>query len=118
MTFLQLLPVGLSLLLLGAHAMRMGVHALSALPIALLLAILVWPRPWTARLAQVVLFLGAVEWVRATAAYIDVRRTLGAPWGRLAIILGAVALFTLLSALAFETSTLRRRYRLSRPSRC
>jgi hypothetical protein len=36
------------------------------------------------------------------------------PWGRLAVILGAVALLTLASATVFYTERLRRRYGLTR----
>ena len=111
MSFLQLLPVGISLLLLGAHAMRVGVPALAALPISLLLLVLVWPRPWTARLTQLTLVLGALEWARVTLSYVDARRSQDVSWTRLAIILGSVALFTLLSALVFESALLRRRFR-------
>lgn len=110
MAFFQLLPVILSLLILGAHTMRLGVPVLMVVPLALVV-LLVWPRKWVARLTQLILVLGALEWIRATLAYVSVRQDLGLPWGRLAIILGSVALFTLLSSLVFETRTLRRRYR-------
>ena len=111
MSYLQLLPVALSLLLLAAHSMRLGAPALMILPIGLLLLLLVWRRPWVARLTQFVLALGALEWFRATFVYVAQRREFGEPWGRLAIILGAVATFTLLSALLFESRALRQRYR-------
>lgn len=112
MSFLLLLPALVSLLLLGAHTMRLGMPVLMALPIGVLL-LLCWPRKWVARLAQAILVLGALEWVRATLVYVSARLDLGMPWGRLAIILGSVALFTLLSSLVFRTRTLRRRYRLT-----
>ena len=111
MSFLQLLPAILSLLLLAAHSMRLGMPILMAVPLAVLL-LLVWPRKWVARLTQLVLVLGALEWLRATFVYVAARQDLGMPWVRLAIILGSVALVTLLSALVFQSRTLRRRYRL------
>ena len=90
--------------------MRLGTPILLILPIATLL-MLVIPRRWIARWTQAVLILAACEWVRATLVYVSARQDLGMPWGRLAIILGSVALFTLLSALVFQTKTLRRRHR-------
>jgi hypothetical protein len=110
MSFLLLLPAIVSLLLLGAHTMRLEMPVLMAIPVAVLL-LLCWPHRWVARLAQGTLVLGALEWVRATLVYVSARQDLGMPWKRLAIILGSVALFTLLSSLVFRTRTLRCRYR-------
>jgi len=112
MSFIALLPAILSLLLLAAHCMRLGMAALMALPLAMIL-LLAWPRPWVARSSQGVLVLGALEWIRAAIVYVSARQDLDMPWGRLAVILGAVSLFTLLSALLFQTRSLRRRYRLT-----
>lgn len=70
------------------------------------------PQKWIARWTQILLVLGACEWLRASWTYVSVRQEFDQPWTRLAIILGGVALFTLLSALSFQSSTLRRRYRL------
>jgi len=111
MSFLLLLPAILSLLLLAAHSMRLGMPILLAVPLGTLL-LLAWPRKWVARLAQMVLVLGALEWLRATFAYVSARQDLGMPWGRLAIILGSVALVTLVSSLVFQSKVLGRRYRL------
>ena len=111
MSFLLLLPAVLSLLVLAAHTMRLGAPLLMAIPLAVLVA-LAWPRRWVARMAQGVLVLGALEWIRVILAYVSVRQAHGMPWVRLAIILGSVAAVTFLSALLFQTARLRRRYRL------
>ena len=112
MTFVKLLPVILSALLLGAHFSRAGLAPL-ALILVLLPAVLFVKRPWAARLTQGVLVLGAAEWVRTLVVLVGVRRELGQSWTRLAVILGVVALFTLGSALLFSlSSALRTRYRL------
>ena len=91
--------------------MRVGAPYLMVVPLAVLV-LLFWPKRWIARLAQVTLVVGALEWLRAMAGYVSVRMELGMPWTRLAIILGGVALFTLLSALVFQIPRLRRRYQL------
>lgn len=111
MSFVLLLPVILSLLVLGAHSMRVGMPWLTVLPLAMIV-LLAWPRRWVARLAQAMLILGGLEWLRAMAGYIASRMDSGVPWMRLAVILTGVALFTGLSSLVFQSGRLRRRYHL------
>jgi hypothetical protein len=111
MRLILLLPVIVSLLLMGAHCMRLGFPVLMAIPLAMLL-LLLWPRRWVARTVQVTLILGAFEWLRAMVSYTSMRIHLGQPWLRLVFILGGVALFTLLSSLAFRSRSLAQRYRL------
>ena len=83
--------------------------------IILLLAILFVRRPWAARLVQMALLLGTLEWVRTLIGLPRNRLQAGAPLLRLVVILGAVALLTACSILAFETRRLRRRYRVHPP---
>ena len=109
MNFFRLLPVILSLSLLGAHWYRAGLVVLMAacvlLPFLLLLR-----RSWIPRLFQVVLLIGALEWLRTLYVVASMRVAFEQPWGRLALILGGVALFTLLSGLVFRARALRDRY--------
>ena len=109
MNFLKLLPVVLSLMLLGAHFYRAGLVWLTAVCVALLFLLLL-PKPWVARLTQAVLVVGALEWLRALYYFAAMRSAFGEPWTRLALILGAVAMFTALSALVFRSEGLRQRY--------
>jgi hypothetical protein len=44
--------------------------------------------------------------------YIEVRKTIGEDWGRLALILITVALLTACSGLVFRGKSLKKRYRL------
>lgn len=113
MTLLALLPVILSALVLAAHFFRAGNVAGAVLSIGGL-ALLLVPRPWAARVVQVGLVIGAAEWVHTLFVFTEQRRAMGEPWARLAVILGTVALFTLVSALAFYSERLRRRYGLTR----
>jgi hypothetical protein len=105
-----LVAPGLAFLLLAAHFYRAAQWPLMAASIALAL-LLALPRAWAARLAQVALVLGTLEWVRAAAVLVHERIAFGAPWLRLVLILGAVALFTAASVLVFQASTIRRWYR-------
>jgi len=61
---------------------------------------------------QGLLVAGAGEWLATAVGLVMFRQALGLPWLRLAIILGLVALCTLLSALVFKTSGLKSRYLL------
>jgi hypothetical protein len=111
MPLILLLPVILSLLMMGAHGMRLSQPILMAIPLAMLV-LLPWPRKWVARTVQVTLILGALEWLRAMFSYILLRIHLDQPWLRLVFILGGVALFTSLSSLVFRSKSLAQRYQL------
>jgi hypothetical protein len=112
MNVVRLIPALLSALLLAAHFSRMGSPLLGVLAL-LLPAFLLIRREWAARLVQVALIYGAIEWVRALVFLVAERSAEGQPWTRVAIILGFVAVFTLSSALPFSLSRpLRRRYGL------
>ncbi|MBT3323249.1 MAG: hypothetical protein HN392_13275 [Anaerolineae bacterium] len=116
MIFLRLLPVILSLLVLGAHYLRSGPFSL-VLVLAGLPFLLFVKKTWVARLIQVVLILGACEWIRTLFNLVAERQLLGEPWTRLALILGVVALFTGCSALVFRSSALQERYELANSNR-
>jgi hypothetical protein len=111
---LSLVPVVLSLLLLGAHFLRAGAVALLPL-VAITLVLPAVKRPWAARTVQAGLLLGGVEWVRTLLRLAAVRSVLGEPATKMVAILGAVTLFTLLSALVFELGPMKRRYGLRKP---
>lgn len=110
MNFLRLLPVILSFLLLGAHFYRAGLPPLTLLCVAVLF-LLFLRKSWVPLLFQVLLVLGALEWLRTLFMFAQMRIAWGEPWTRLAIILGAVALFTALSGLVFKNRKLASRYR-------
>jgi len=109
MNFLRLLPVVISFLLMAAHFLRDGrtvtAYVLLCLPLLLILR-----KAWVPRLMQLILLLGALEWVRTLYFIAQLRIGLGIPWTRMAIILGLVALFTALSCLVFRSEALRNRF--------
>ncbi|MGA7615130.1 MAG: hypothetical protein WBX15_08105 [Thermoanaerobaculia bacterium] len=109
MNAIRTLPVTLSSLLLGAHFFRAGNYLFVAVALALPLLLLV-PRRWAVRTVQLALILGAAEWIHTLLSIYAIRSTLGAPWIRMAAILGGVALFTALSGLVFSNRKLRARY--------
>ena len=87
-------PVVLSLGVLGAHFMRNG------------------DTIFVVRLMQVVLVLGALEWVHTLYELAQVRAALGEPYGRMLVILGLVAAITACSALVFQSKALKGVYGL------
>jgi hypothetical protein len=99
----------LSFLLLAAHFYRGGEYLLvtAALLVPLLLLL---RRAWVPGLMQVLLLLGAAEWVYTLWQIAQIRMQIGLPWERMAYILSAVALCTALSALVFFSRPLRQRY--------
>ena len=105
------IPIALSLAVLGAHFMRYG-NEIGVFFSLALIALLFLRRPWVARVVQVALVLGALEWIRTLQGLVQVRTALGEPTTRMVIILGSVALVTLASALLFQSTTLKKVYRL------
>ena len=109
MNLLRLIPVILSFLLLAAHFYRSGQVILTVICGALLF-LLFFRQSWIPKLFQFLLVLGALEWLRSLYYFAAMRIAWDQPWTRLAIILGAVALFTALSGLVFNNKFLRARY--------
>lgn len=64
-------------------------------------------RPWAARILQICLIIGALEWVRTTVYLVFARNEQGEPFLRLSLILGLVALFTLLSSLVLRLKRIK-----------
>lgn len=109
MKILYFIIVVLSLVVLGAHFLRYGNDigvAVSLAPIALLFV----RKPWAARVVQIVLVLGAIEWTTTLIGLVQMRVAQGMPATRMAIILGVVVVVTAVSALLFETQAMKRIY--------
>lgn len=102
-------------LLLAAHVLRAG-----ALPLAvgcLLLPLLMIPRlRFALRALQLLLLAGALEWVETTVRLARLRSLHDLPVGRMAAILGGVALFTALAALLLGARRVRERHAGSQES--
>jgi len=102
-------PVVLSLLVLGAHFLRYGSY-IGVLGALLFIALLFLRRPWVARVMQVVLVLGTLEWLRTMYEIAQIRFLHGQPFGRMLVILGIVAAVAFCSALLFQSKTLKAVY--------
>lgn len=113
MIVIRLLPVIFSFGLLAAHFSRADL--LPLVIVCLIIPVLLFIRKaWVARSIQVLLLIGAFEWIRAMLGYIELRKSIGDDWTRLAMILIVVALLTALSGLVFRGRSLRKRYQLKK----
>ncbi len=96
-------------LLLAAHFLRRGQLPLAAG--AALLPLLLLPRlRFALRALQLLLLAGALEWLLTLAALARLRAVHGLPVGRLAAILGGVALLTAAAALLLQARRVRERH--------
>lgn len=91
----------LSGVLIAAHFLRAGAYPLVLIGLAFPF-LLFFRKPWLNRVAQLLLLLAAGRWLQTMLSLITLRQLTGQPWTRMAIILGAVAVFNLLAALAIN----------------
>ena len=104
MFVLRRLPALLALLMLGALAMRLGLHLLVALPLTLaLLALLFIPRASVQTILAAILWGGSLAWAGMAWLRVSERMALDLPWMRLVFIFVAVALFTAWAAWLIRT---------------
>ena len=71
-------------------------------------------KPIAARLVQIALFLGTIEWISTALALGAQRSAAGAPATRMLIILLSVAAVCLLSIFVFYSRTLKERFGLDK----
>ena len=96
-------------LLLGAHFLRSGEIAVAALCLAAPLLFL-WKNRWSLMLLQFLAYAAAGTWIAVAIQLMQLRQQSGQPWTAAVIILGSVALFTLLAGLLLNSRAIRQRY--------
>ena len=96
-------------LLLGAHFFRAGNLPVAALCLASLLLFL-HRRRWSLIALQIMAYCGTGIWIATAVRLAQARELSGRPWTVAAVILGAVALFTLLTGLLLNARAIRERY--------
>ncbi len=106
MHFLRRVPACFALLLLGAHFLRAEAPVLTGLALALLVPVFAFGRRGRT-VAGWALALGSLVWAGTLVEDVQARLALGAPWMRLAAILGAVAVFTAWAAWLLRPWPLR-----------
>ena len=107
--FIRLLPVLFSTLLISAHFMRAYGNLIGFLFLLLLFTLFI-RKSWIIRLWQILLSFAAITWIFTTINLINLRIEIGQPWLRLAIILGAIIVFTVWSAFWMENKKTKNYY--------
>lgn len=98
-------------LLLAAHFLRQGNLA----PVVLCLCaplLFLHRKRWTLIALQLLAYGAAASWVVFAVRLVQLRQQTGRSWTLAAIILGAVALVTLLAGLLLNSRAIRERYPL------
>lgn len=96
-------------LLLGAHFLRAGNLVLVALCLAAPL-LFFYRKRWSLIVLQLLAYCAAGTWIAVAIQLVQMRQQSGQPWTIAAIILGSVALFTLLAGLLLNSRAIRERY--------
>jgi hypothetical protein len=65
---------------------------------------------WSLNIVQISLFIGTWIWIRTAINIIDKRRLLEVPWRGVVMIIGPVALLTLLAGLLLYSPVVRKKY--------
>ena len=103
----RFLVVVLALLILAAHFLRFGKMVFVGACLAAI-GLLAVRRRWAQRLLQIILSGGFLLWLVLLINFVEQRQLRGVPWGRLAVILGAVALVNLWGAFLLQGGSARR----------
>ncbi len=99
-----------SLILLSAHFSRMNFPIILSIIALLSPFLFFYKKRFSITIIQIILFLGTLEWIRAAVFYIQQRMDMGAPWLRLAVILGLIIILTAYSAWSLSTEEVKKRY--------
>lgn len=96
--------------LTAAHFFRAGNYGMVALSLATPLLFL-YRKPGSLVLLQLAAYGATVNWLIAALLLVQMRQQIGRPWTAAALILGAVALLTLLAGLLLNSRVMRARYK-------
>ncbi|WP_428611977.1 hypothetical protein [Shewanella sp.] len=98
----RILIIFLAFALLGAHFMRFGQTFISAAFILAPLLLFIRHAAITRTLQLVLIASSILVWGLSGIDYVQMRISMDAPWLRLAIIMSAVTLFTLLASFCCQ----------------
>ncbi len=101
--------VSVAALLLGAHFLRAGHFLMVAVCVAAPL-LFFYRRRWSLIALQLLAYCATATWVAVAIDLVQMRQQLGQRWTAAAIILGSVALFTLISGLLLNSRKITSRY--------
>lgn len=107
--FFRVIPLILASLMLSAHFYRHWNYPLMILSL-LVPSLLFIKRRWSLIAVQVCTILGVGVWISTIVDIAKERITMEVPWGKMAVILGAVALFTIFAGLLLNSSKVKDKY--------
>lgn len=96
-------------LLLGAHFLRAGNFLMVAVCVASPL-LFFYRRRWSLIALQLMAYCASATWIAVAIDLVQMREQLGQRWTAAAIILGSVALFTLVAGLLLNSRKITARY--------
>jgi hypothetical protein len=96
-------------LLMGAHFLRGGNYLLTGLCLTAPLGFL-YRKRWSLILLQLLAYAATAVWTGVALELLASRQQMGRPWAAASVILGAVALLTLVAGLLMNSRCLRQRY--------
>jgi len=106
---LRIILTTISFLLLGAHFDRAGFFAIMI--ICLLIPFLLFiKKRYILTFIQIILYFGAIEWVRTIVIIAKLRIEIDQEWIKMAIILGVVAIFTAISGILLNSQKIKMTY--------
>ena len=114
----RIIPLLIASLLLAAHFLRDG-NIIGLVVVTLLMPLLLLiKKRWSLIVLQVAACVAASVWLYTMIMLVQERMMFGRRWGIAVIILGSVALFTILSGVLLNSRSVRNKYpsRDSRPS--
>ncbi len=106
---LRTIMIIIASLMLGAHFMRDS-HLLLTLVCILTPFILLIKERWSLIVLQALMYIGGCVWISTLIGIAQRRILSGEPWSRMAYILGAIALFTILSGLLLNSPKVKEKY--------
>jgi hypothetical protein len=105
----RIVLLSISWLLLAAHFSRSNLNIVAV--ICLLVPLLLFTgKKWALKLIAILTALGAMVWVHTAWKLINSRMASGEDWNRMAIILFAVAIYTLFTAIFIYSSKLLNKF--------
>ncbi len=106
---LRIILLSISWILLAAHFSRAKLNIIAVICLAVPFVLLI-KKIWALKLLVILTVLGSLFWVYTTWQLISSRIESGDDWKGMAIILFAVAIFTLFSAFLINSPEIRKKY--------
>lgn len=109
---MRIVNIGIVILcfvLLAAHFFRYGWVLLAVTSLVFPFFLLI-RKPWVAIIIQLALLLGAIEWGRTLMITVQYRMDYDMPWIRMAVIIGAIVLINIYTAVVMQSSSLKKMF--------